>query len=53
MTTLAHFFPLLAYGYVFAFLLFFLLWMVQVVIKDAGVRTPPSPRRSVAPRSPG
>lgn len=37
MTTLAYFFPLLAYGFAGAFLLFFLLWLVQVVIKDAGV----------------
>lgn len=37
MTTLEYFFPLLAYGFAGAFLLFFLLWIVQVVIRDAGV----------------
>ncbi len=37
MNTLAHFAPLLLYGFFGAFILFSLLWIVQVVRKDAGV----------------
>ncbi len=37
MTVLTHFSPLLGYGFACAFLLFVLLWVVQLIIKDAGV----------------
>ena len=37
METLQHFAPMLLHGFIASFIFFSLLWIVQVVRKDAGV----------------